>query len=238
MFTLEEVNKEIPKYNKYTSYNISNIHSIEYTNLNENMQAKVDYDDLIQNKYIIHISNDLNACPIEYQKAVLWHEFTHIYDYECYKTKEENIIKGILKSYSEAHAESILLRYLLHITPRQIIHSERRNIIYSGGKSELNIVSRNYINISIELLKKFNNNQSFEKFSSAINNFCYFCGYLLLKKKSDAIKLSDYAISLYPEQYISDLKLLYQAISNNEVGVSALIYNKLKSQYITGLFTQ
>ena len=58
--------------------------------------------------------------PKKFQIAVLWHEFTHISDFLYYKDGNLNIL-DIMKSYSEAHAENIKLRYLLDLKPNEKI---------------------------------------------------------------------------------------------------------------------
>ena len=152
MFTLEEINNEIQKYNMYTSYNIPEFQHIEHGD-NDKYFGEIRCSEIIEDNYTIHISNELYDCPIEFQKSVIWHETTHLYDILRFRQNEN--MDGIIKTYSESHAVSIQLRYLLHITSKQIINQGKRFLIHKDGRTDLGTVTANYINQSIQSLNNF-----------------------------------------------------------------------------------
>lgn len=225
MFTLEEINNEVHKYNKYTSYEIPEFQKVEHDNSNKYF-GEIRRNEIMNDNYIIHISDRLYDCPLEFQKSVIWHEATHLYNIINFKENEN--IEGIMKTYSEAHAESIQLRFLLHINPKQIVNQGTRFLIYETGKEELSIVTGNYINHSLQALNNFQMSKSPNDFDLFTNNFCYFCGYMMLKKRKDADKLASYAISLF-SKYKTDLQLLYKSIIDKNFEMSSNIYIKMKS---------
>ena len=64
---------------------------------------------------------------------------------------EGNPLYYALSTYSEAHAESIKFRYLLHISLTAIVGAERRKIIGENGKTTLDAISTDYFNKCITM---------------------------------------------------------------------------------------
>ena len=77
MFTLDKINNEISKLNKYLKCDVPQITSFEYTDTNM-YYGKVKEEEIKNNNYIIHFSDSLNNCVELYQKSIIWHEATHI----------------------------------------------------------------------------------------------------------------------------------------------------------------
>ena len=228
MFTLNEINQEVQKYNKYTSYNVPKFQSINHDD-SDTYLGKIKSAEIINNNFVIHISNKLYDSPLEFQKSVVWHEITHLHDELYFRKQQPSNVNGIMKTYSEAHATSIQLRYLLHISTKQIVNQGKRLLMYINGKEDLGFVTANYINNSIQALNDFQKTKSPQDFNLFINNFCYFCGYMMLKKTDDANKLFSYVITKYPK-HKTDLQLLYKSIINNDFEICSNIYSKLKTE--------
>lgn len=230
MFTIEDINNEIDAYKKYTSYEVPYVQDVMYSK-NDNYEAKVELHDLIDNKIVLYLSENIESYIYEYKKAVVWHEITHIYDFQKYINQDQvgvDNISDVLKSYSEAHAESIKLRYLLHLNLRQNIGKEKRVIVHKDKMCKLDLVSGNYGNQSIAALQEFISSKKPAYFDLGINNFCYFCGYFSLHNKNDARKLSKYVLSFYPQRYIKDLTELYNSIYSKDAILASKIYKKIK----------
>lgn len=226
MFDLNAINQELEKYNKYTSYNLPLLQNVEHDE-STTYYGEIRKDEILSGNFTIHLSNSIYECTEEFQKSVLWHEFTHIYDILQYKEYPQKDLEGIMKSYSEAHAESIQLRYLLHMTPKQILNQGVRYVNYKTGKESLSVITSEYINMSIQSLTNFQISKSPQDFNSFTNNFFYFCGYMLLWKRENADKLAFHIISSYPK-YKDSLKMLYQSIMDEQYTTVASIYNTLK----------
>lgn len=229
MFTVDEVNKEIENYMKYTSYNIPIIQEIIYEDMTD-YYGKVVTQEILESKYIIRFSNSLNECPLEFQKSVIWHEVTHIADIVNNKNMDKTALEGMMSTYSEAHAESIQLRYLLNITSKQKVNQGKRFIWYTKGKEDLGMVTANYINSSYQYLVDFQKTKLPKDFQGFIREFCYFCGYMFLKTQKDAEKLSEHVICKFPKIYQKDMQELYKNIlTQNYLGCAA-VYTKMKAE--------
>lgn len=230
MFTLEEINEERINFQKYTSYNIPVIQDIIIEDTN-NFYAKIKKEDISNGKIFIHISNIIDKVPLEYQKSIIWHEFVHLYDTFNIELKG-NPLYYALSTYSEAHAESIKFRYLLHISLTAIVGAERRKIIGENGKTTLDVISTDYFNKCIAMSRIIDINPTPECFNALINYFCYFCGYLFLLKRENADKVIFEAIKKLTQNNISIFLELYQSImdcSNHEK--CAAIYDGLYTYY-------
>lgn len=229
MFTLEEINEERINFQKYTSYTIPIIQDIIIEDTN-NFYAKIKKDDISNGKYFIHISNIIDEVPLEYQKSIIWHEFVHLYDTFNIKL-DGNSLYYALSTYSEAHAESIKFRYLLHISLKAKVGTERRKIIGENGKTTLDAVSTDYFNKCIAMSRIIDIHPTPECFNALINYFCYFCGYLFLLKKCDADKIIFEAVKKLSQNHISIFLELYQSIIDHNHEKCAAIYDGLYTYY-------
>lgn len=70
-------------------------------------------------------------------------------------------------------------------------------------------------------------------FKSFINNYCYFCGYMRLKKKTDTDKLVDYVHKLFPYKYQKQLLELCEDIYTNNYLGCGITYSEMLSDAIT-----
>ena len=230
MFTLEEINEERIDFQKYTSYNIPVIQDIIIEDTN-NFYAKIKKEGISNGKYFIHISNIIDKVPLEYQKSIIWHEFVHLYDTFNIEL-EGNPLYYALSTYSEAHAESIKFRYLLHISLTAIVGAERRKIIGENGKTTLDAISTDYFNKCITMSRIIDTHPTPECFNALINYFCYFCGYLFLLTKKNADKIIAEAIKKLSQNHISIFIELYQSIMDCNREKCAAIYDGLYTYYM------
>lgn len=233
MFTLEEINDEISKLNKYLKYNVPQIISLKYIDTNE-FYGQVKREEITNNDYIIYFSNCLDDCVQQYQKSVIWHEATHIRDIIEIKNKyPDKDISSIIASYSEAHATEIQLRYLLKLNSSEIIDQKERYLPYKTNNREfLGNITANYINQSVQYIKIFNASRNPKDFKSFINNYCYFCGYMRLNKRTDADKIVDYVHKLFPYKYQKQLLELYENIYTNNYLGCGINYSEMLSNAI------
>jgi len=226
MFTLEQINNQVDAYIKYTGYEMPKIQQVVYGDF-ERCEAEVRVCDLRSKQYIIYISNIMDRYCEKYQNSVIWHEFTHITDYIKYEKVYSDKIGEILKSFSESHAESIKLRYLLNLSIKSSIGKERRFVNDKYKKTEMGLISANYGNQSIDGMTKFLITGDPYDFDRGMNNFLYMVGYLCIVKRQLRNKLGEYVVSLYPNQYKGDLKELMDYIFKNEIELSAMAYKKI-----------
>lgn len=229
MFTLAEINKERIEFQNYTKYNIPIIQDVLYEETNS-FYGKIKREDSLNGKCVIHLSNSSNKLPLEYQKSIIWHEFVHLYD-KTIINLEGNSFYYALATYSEAHASSIQLRYLLHISLNVKIGAERRKLIGENGKTTLDTINIDYFNKCIAMSRIIDINPTPECFNLLINYFCYFCGYLLLLKRENADKIIFEATKKLSQNHISIFLELYQAIMDCNYKKCAAIYDGLYTYY-------
>lgn len=223
MFTKDEVNNLVLKYNSDFKRNIPMFEAVEYDE--EKAEASVKLFELSNDKFIIHISNDMNSYHLKYQESVLYHEFTHVFDFITFKDKSDNV-SDIVKSYSEMHAELCKIKYLISIFNKVKILNVANIKVYDKNEiKSLSVVSGNYFNQSVHFMNKFLSNYDPYDIDDAIGNILYLCGYLSLEIKGKLIfkKVMD----LYPPKYReSFLKIGLAALDNKPI-VAAQEYNNL-----------
>lgn len=227
MFTKEEINNLRQEYIKYTTYEIPEIHNIVYEDTND-FFGQILNPEISSGNYIIHLSNSLNSCPKEFQEAVVYHEFTHIYDYICNESLFKTQIECIMHTYSEAHAEAIKLRYLLNLDMKRKINQGVRRLKDSVGKSDIGTVTSTYLNQSLTSYMLFLEEKVPKHFYKFLHAYCHFCGFLTIRTPKDTAILLDGILEKFPSQYRNDLKELYYAINKHDLQKCCEIHSKLQ----------
>lgn len=179
-----------------------------------NINAKVQIQELELKKYIIHVNKRMINYLDNYNKAILFHEFTHIYDY---LTCPPNINKKtFLNSYSECHASSIELSILLSINYRQTVFFDQEQIVaWEDTKKPL---------IDIVFMKSANAQKNLESLDidniskNPLTSLCYYLGYL--KVFSNGIFVLKKEVELYKKPFDKlVIKFAQQYWGNNKNGV-------------------
>lgn len=227
MFTTEEINNLRQEYIKYTTYSIPEIQSIVYEDTKD-FYGKVNYEDISSNNYVIHFSNDLNDCPVKFQKSIVYHEFTHIYDLTSNASLTKNQIDGFMHTFSEAHAESIKLRYLLSLDIKRKINQGVRYLENYNGKSDIGTVTSTYLNQSLTSYGCFIKNPLPKHFYNFLHSYCHFCGYLTIRTPKDAKIILNGVLNKFPIQYCDDLRKLCYSIERKDIQECCEIYSKLQ----------
>lgn len=227
MFTKEEIDKLRLEYIKYTSFIIPEIDEVVYENT-DRFYGEINYNEISLGKYIIHLSNSLNSCPIDFQKSVVYHEFTHIYDYISLKSLSKSQIDSIMHTYSEAHAETIKLRYLLKLDMKCKINQGTRYIEDSEGKNDTGTVTSRYLNQSLTSYFLLLKEKLPKHFYNFLHSYCHFCGYMTIRIPKEAIIIIDGILEKFPSQYRDDLKELYYAIEKKDFQKCCEIHDRLQ----------
>lgn len=227
MFTLKEINNEVPVFNKFMNYiSIPYFQSVIY---DENMDAcgKIKYEDISQNKYILYLSNQIDKFSIKRQKSIIWHEFTHCFDYLAYKDKHD--IKPLLKSYSEYHATLVEMHYLTDTSLSEKVNDT--NIFIDWEENQRRIVEIN-ADLAEDFLKHmivFEKTGEPKIFNHAVNQFLYFCGSISLQSK--AILLFNKLMDSYPSTlFKNELISLGNAILHRNVQLAVKTYKNMFEQ--------
>lgn len=227
MFTKEEIDKLRLEYIKYTSFIIPEIDDVVYENT-DRFYGEINHNEISFGKYIIHLSNSLNSCPIEFQNAVVYHEFTHIYDYITNASLSKNQIDGFMHTYSEAHAEAIKLRHLLKLDMKRKINQGIRYLESNNGKSDIGTVTSTYLNQSLTSYTLFTQEKLPKHFYNFLHSYCHFCGYMTIRIQKEATIIIDGILEKFPPQYRGDLKELYYSIEKKNFQKCCEIHDKLQ----------
>ena len=227
MFERKDIQKLKDEYINYTSYNLPEINSIIYENTNDYLGQTINQE-ICNGIYNIYLSNSLNEHSEKFQKAILFHEFTHINDLLQIFSLTEPEIEAIMLTYSEAHAEAIKLRYLLNIDLKRKINQGVRYVEDVNGKLDLGTISARYLNTSLEYYKKFKQEKNPEYFKKYIYHFCHYCGYLTIRIPKDTDKLLNGVLEKFPPLYQNKLKELYYAIESKNLHKCYALYMELK----------
>ncbi len=79
------------------------------------VEASFDLQELMTGRVVLHVSDQLDFCRTDYVDFVLYHEFTHLYDfYGCpYAQGRQEDFYGYMNSFSEFHASRLSLAEIL-----------------------------------------------------------------------------------------------------------------------------
>ena len=112
---LSEINK---KWNTYKEqYGLDSGVQIEEIRLDaaKGVDASFDFTELFSDQYILHLNPEIHLYRSEYIDYILWHEFTHLYDFLT-QPFAYNVMRKIylyLNTYSEYHASRRALGRIL-----------------------------------------------------------------------------------------------------------------------------
>lgn len=108
---------------------------------NKNAFAYLEYEELLQNKNILYIDTNLFAYNDNFVKSIIFHEFTHLNDFNYLKDKFNKIqLLELMQTYSEYHASQIELLSQLYNSLIGIQKRVNRNqkIWYKNEQQSIN----------------------------------------------------------------------------------------------------
>lgn len=229
MFTLDEINKEVDKYINQTKMSIPYITNIDYKE--SNPDGLVLRSELIQGKYIIHLNPKIHNYNKKYQKSILWHEFTHIYDYLKNATNKQG--DSYMKSVSEINSTEIEIRYLLDINSNQNI-SLYKEIIFMTYKPIYKQLLNYYLKVAKRGLEDFISSKNPKDFDYGITNIMYLCGASKVIQNGKDYLLKE--ISIIPDLFQKEISNIIKDLYDNQGENIPSIYSIAKSKaFIYGL---
>lgn len=217
MFSKEDVNIQVNLFNKYMNTSIPQIEKIVHYG-EEYFSAKIDVSELQNNKHILHISSSLYKEDLNIQHSILWHEFVHILDFYNFKNSATDV-RNILKTYSEAHATKIQMKYILNVPLEQRIFTRYSDLIPTIK------VAKDTFDNSIYNANLFSWTFDIHVFDMMVTEFCYYCGLLTLTPNS--IQMLTKSINAYPSEFKIELYVLGIAILNKNIDGCEIIYSKI-----------
>jgi len=227
MFTLEEINNEVELFNKYTGYDVPQITEVLYDLTKEGSIGLVKQKEILNEMYCIHLNSNIHEFAIENQKAIVWHELTHVRDLLYYNNTVKDI-SSLMKTYSEVHAASIELKKLLGLNKNSIQMDLNQHLNYLGYYTKYEYVINYHTTCTLKSLEDFLSDKKPYDFNFGINSFMYLCGSCIIIK--NGCKIVNEKIDLFPKTYQDDLRLMcVYAFSNNHEGLSSLYPKMLET---------
>lgn len=228
MYTLDEINNEVDKYIKHTGNNIPYIQNVKYNDMGDT-HGEVKGSDLIQNNYTLYLNpNNDKYLPV-YQKSILWHEFTHIYDFINNTNKTER--EYYMPSVSEINSHEIQVRYLAGINLSDYITLYKKIPYMYWTRTYTQIL--NYFFVMTEkCIIEYEKSKNPKDFMSAFHNVMYACGTTKLIRYGDEhfIKHIQNVVEPYKSIFIQIVKDLY----NNNGKEIPLLFCDIKTQVHIG----
>ena len=112
---LKEINKKWSFYKD--RYHLDSPIQIEEVRFDaeKGVDSSFDIKELYSGQWILHLSNDIHSYRSDYVDYILWHEFTHLYDFltQPYEYKVMRKIYLYMNTYSEYHASRRALGWAL-----------------------------------------------------------------------------------------------------------------------------
>ena len=196
----------------------------------ENMStaAKVNITELIDGKVILHINPNINIFLPQHQKAILFHEFTHIYDFALLKDNYPDTICDVMASYSEVHASMIEMEILLGIAYRNVydLSSNSKKIPYKNEWIEVQDFINQKSTNAWQSINNFNPNPK----NHPLLQVCYFFGYA--KALFNGKKLVNGILSNDIIAFNKELQKLFNACWNNKIDQVVHIYKEIENNYV------
>lgn len=195
------------------------------------------FDELYNNNYNLFLNANLFSYNSLYIKSILFHEFTHLYDYINIKNiyHEKDIIRELMNTYSEYHASQIELLSQMNVKTIKSVSRKIPNKYMIQGKDSC-ITINDYIlyplanafdilNSNKECFVNYNKYEFAEICNKAQKFMIYYFGKLDIANK--------YVQKIIPDVYTINKNIFYKNLNNLHfvLSTSALIekkYNLIK----------
>ncbi len=226
---LKEINQLWNEYKK--KYNIDSdkeILEVKY-DTDEYVEGCFNLLELMDGKYILHLNKRLVTYSDSYVKFILFHEFTHFYDFfHCpYKEKEELLL--FMNAYSEYHACRVTLARTLQQTTLLKVHVDKKQV--PGPYHEISI--RRLLEEGAYRVKYFVD-LFFTHFElhDIINGFrhlMYLFGYFsLFHNDKDLVKQTLKYLNIEDERFVK----LYDALKETEFDTVIDLYRSISDDMV------
>lgn len=185
--------------------------------------------ELMEGKYILHLNPKVHIYRDSYVKFILFHEFTHFYDFfHCpYEQKNEKLF--FMNAYSEFHACKVTLARC--IEQYQIKLTDIDKIQIPGPFREISI--RKLLNESLSRLKYYMEiyylTYQIHDFINAFRQMMYLFGYIsLFKDDSILVQYTMKVLDLGDDRVLE----LYKCMKENELDKVVPIYKSIADDVI------
>lgn len=227
--TLKQINKLWDEYKR--KYNIDSdiyISEVKY-DTDEYVEGCFNLLELIDGQYILHLNPKMHLYSENYVKFILFHEFTHFYDFfHCpYEEKEDLLL--FMNAYSEYHACRVTLARTLEQTTLYSVHVDKMQV--PGPYNEISI--RRLLEECLFRVKYYMDlfflDFQLGDIINAFRHLMYLFGYLsLFHNDKDLVKQTMRALRVNDERFIT----LYDALKDTDFDQVIDTYRSLSDDFI------
>ena len=186
---LADINKKWLSYKDYYKLDSGvEIESVCY-DAADGCDSSFNIAQLYSDRYILHLNKDIDLYRSEYIDYILWHEFTHLYDFltQPFSYKVLRKIYLYMNTYSEYHASRRALDHVMKDIPAAALDPDK-SMIPAAYKD---ISLRNLINDTLQRAKLalhyFRNNPGQQAFHVCLRYIMYLMGYSSLFENAEDI---------------------------------------------------
>ena len=187
----------------------------------ENVEGCFDLHELLAGRYILHLNPRFHLYSESYIRFILFHEFTHFYDFiKCDLDSKEDFFL-YMNAYSEFHACKVTLTQAIEMYKLETVDVDKIQI--PGPFREVSIrrlLSDSLMRVKIsyeEFLMDFVPND----FVMTFRQLMYLYGYISLFKKDEIlVEQTLMFLQIKDENYMK----LYQELSKDDIDVDQILF--------------
>ncbi len=227
--TLKEINELWTEYKiKYGIDSDRMIEDVQY-DTEEFVEGCFNLLELMDGKYILHLNPQVHLYTDAYVKFILFHEFTHFYDFFHCPYEQKNDKLFYMNAYSEYHACKVTLARVIH--QYQIKLTDVDKIQVPGPYKEISI--RRLLDECLYRLKYYMEiyyvTLHIHDFINAFRQMMYLFGYLSLFKDDE--KMVEYSLKVI---HLDDKRVpeLYRIMKAEELDKIVPLYKSIADDVI------
>lgn len=193
--------------------------------------------ELMDGEYILHLNPNVHLYAESYVKFILFHEFTHFYDFIHCPYEEKLPMIMWMNAYSEYHACRVTLARFIETLTLSMVHMDKVQL--PGPYREISI--RRLLIESVYRTKlhfdAFFTDYELSDFAGGFRNLMYLFGYLSLFKNDEAMVTETLtALHINNEHFQS----LYQALKDMDSDKIVALYQTITDEatltYLKAMF--
>lgn len=169
--------------------------------------------ELMEGKYILHLNKNMHLYSDNYAKFILFHEFTHFYDFINCPYEEQDKMFMWMNAYSEYHACKVTLARFIEMFTLTEVHLDK--IQLPGPYKEISIrrlLVESFYRTKI-CFDQFFSTFQLNDFASGFRQLMYLFGYLSLFKNDEWMVEQTLASLHFEDECFTNL---YHGLKNME----------------------
>ncbi len=227
--TLAEINQLWTEYKrKYDIDSDAMIEAVEF-DAAENVEGFFNIMELLDGQYIIHLNSNIHIYDDDYVKFILFHEFTHFYDFINRPYDHGEKLFLYMNAYSEFHACRVTLARSIEQFRVDVVNVDKLQI--PGPYREMSI--RTLLEDTLWRAKigfeYYYDSMLPTEYASAFRVLMYLFGYLSLFKQDEELVRASMKVTQQEDERIFEL---YQALKDTDIDAVVEIYKNIGNDVV------